>query len=245
MKQFGVDLHIHTALSPCAEDEMTPQAIVQKALKAGLGMIAICDHNTSGNTAAVKEMAGEDLAVIAGIEITTIEEVHVIGLFPDVEIAEKAGEKILTTLPKATDDDKKIFGEQYLMNARGKILGHEPKMLSVASAFDLSESVKLIQQHDGLAIAAHVDRRSFSIMSQLGMFPEDIGFDAIEISGVAARSSRVSEFQNFGLPVIASSDSHFLDDVGICRTIFEIVEPTFHELTLAFKDIAGRRCYIA
>jgi predicted metal-dependent phosphoesterase TrpH len=245
MKQFGADLHIHTALSPCAEDEMTPEAIVQKALKAGLSMIAICDHNTAGNTTAVREIAGKDLVVIAGIEITTVEEVHLIGLFPDTATAENAGEKILATLPKATDNDRKSFGEQYLMNAQGKVLGHEPKMLAVASTFNLAESVKLIHHHDGLAVAAHVDRRSFSIMSQLGIFPEDIRFDAVEISVAAVRASQVHEFRTFGLPVIASSDSHFLDEIGICRTIFEIVEPTFHELTLAVKNVDGRSCCVA
>ena len=245
MRQFGADLHIHTALSPCAEDEMTPEAIVQKALKAGLTMIAICDHNTAGNTAAVKEIAGKDIAVIAGIEITTVEEVHVIGLFPDTETAGKVSEKILATLPDVTDEARQRFGAQPVMNAQGQILGQEPKMLSVASIFDLSESVKLIQQHHGLAIAAHLDRPSFSVMSQLGMLPEDIRFDAIEISATAVRSSRFQEFRTFGLPIIASSDSHFLDDVGICRTIFETVEPTFQEVTLAFKGLDGRRCYIA
>ena len=81
MKRFLADLHIHTALSPCAEEEMTPAAIVRQAIRKGLAIIAICDHNTAGNTIAVQEAAGKDITVIAGMEITTVEEVHVIGLF--------------------------------------------------------------------------------------------------------------------------------------------------------------------
>jgi PHP family Zn ribbon phosphoesterase len=241
VKRFLADLHIHTALSPCAEDEMTPPAIVQEAIRQGLAMIAICDHNTTGNTAAVQEAAGKNIAVIAGIELTTAEEVHIIGLFPDVETACKVGETILVTLPELTDNAR-IFGEQYVMDAQGQILGRETKMLSIASKFGISDGVNLIRQYQGLAVAAHVDRPSFSVISQLGMFPEEVRFDAIEISAVAIRKSRVSEFTSLGLPVITSSDSHFLSDVGMCRTVFEITEPTFQEIALAFQGIAGRKC---
>jgi predicted metal-dependent phosphoesterase TrpH len=82
VKTLLADFHVHTALSPCGDDEMSPPAIVDAALAAGLDMIAVCDHNAAGNTRAVGEAAGARLAVISGIEITTVEEVHVIGLFP-------------------------------------------------------------------------------------------------------------------------------------------------------------------
>jgi PHP family Zn ribbon phosphoesterase len=244
VKNFLADLHIHTALSPCAEEEMTPSAIVRKAIREGLSLIAICDHNTAGNTDVVREAAGTAIKVIAGIEITTFEEVHVIGLFPNSKIADEVGETILATLPELTDDSRR-FGEQLFMNAQGQTLRHETKMLSAPSTLTLFESVNLIRQYNGLAIAAHLDRRSFSVISQLGMLPEDTRFDAIEISAAAVRSSRVPEFTSFGLPVITSSDSHFLSEIGICRTVFEIVEPTFCEMALAFKEIGGRRCYVA
>jgi predicted metal-dependent phosphoesterase TrpH len=244
VKKFLADLHIHTALSPCAEEEMTPAAIVRQAIRKGLAMIAICDHNTAGNTIAVREAAGTDITVIAGIEITTFEEVHVIGFFPNFRIAYEVGEKLSVTLPELRDTSRG-FGEQLFMNAQGQTLRHETKMLSAPSTLTLSESVNLIRQYNGLAIAAHLDRRSFSVISQLGMLPEDIRFDAIELSAAAVRSSRVPEFTSFGLPVITSSDSHFLSEIGICRTVFEIVEPTFCEMALAFKAIGGRRCYVA
>lgn len=244
MKRFLADLHIHTALSPCAEEEMTPAAIVQQAIREALTIIAICDHNTAGNVIAVQEVAGKDMTVIAGIEITTAEDVHILGLFPNPKTACKVSEKILATLPEWTDNSGR-FGEQRFIDAKGQIVGNEMKILAASSTFGLSESVHIIKQHNGLAVAAHVDRRSFSVISQLGMLPEDICFDAIEISAAAVRSSRVSEFTAFGLPVITSSDSHFLSDVGTCCTVFEIVEPTFCEVALALKGIGGRRCRIA
>ncbi|MCX5758981.1 MAG: PHP domain-containing protein, partial [Candidatus Hydrogenedentes bacterium] len=106
MRRFAADLHIHTALSACADDDMTPPAIVAAALEQGLDMIAICDHNSAGNAAAVQAAAGDALAVIAGMEITTAEEAHVLGLFPDAASAEAAGQEVRDTLPPVKDTAK-------------------------------------------------------------------------------------------------------------------------------------------
>ena len=222
MKCILADLHIHTALSPCASEEMIPRAIVREAIRKGLDMIAICDHNTAGNTAAVKKAAGKDITVIAGMEITTAEEVHVLGLFPDPGAACAVGEKILSTIPEM-----------------------ETKMVAASSGFNLSDSIDIIRSHNGLAVAAHLDRPSFSVISQLGMIPEDITFDAIEISGAGVSSSRVTEFGSFGMPLLSSSDSHFLDDIGSFYTALKVLEPTFKELVLALRGISGRGCSIA
>lgn len=244
MKTFAADLHIHTALSPCALEEMTPVAIVQAAIREGLDMIAICDHNSAGNVRATQEAARGDTAVLAGIEITTSEEAHVIGLFPDATAACAAGDEVRATLPERGEASRK-FGEQLLMNASGEVLGAETKMLSTASGFALRDAVKLIKKYHGLAIAAHLDRPSFSIVSQLGVFPAETDLDAIEISAVAAAASRAGEFMSFGLPVITSSDSHFLSDVGSCATVFEMLSVAFDELTLALRGAAGRRLHCA
>lgn len=241
MKRLKADLHIHTALSPCSMKEMTPPAIVQEAIQKGLTMIAICDHNTAGNAAAVQEAAGADIAVIAGMEITTAEEVHVVGLFPDRDKACAAAEKVRATLPEAGEGESK-FGPQLLMDSEGRVVGNEPKMLAMASSFNLSESVNLIKEHSGIAIAAHINRPSFSVMSQLGLFPTDAGFDAIEVFSSPLRPVPVKkEFYLIGLPVFFCSDSHFLSDIGICFTVLKMSEPTFGELELAIKGIGGRK----
>jgi len=241
VKRFSADLHIHTALSPCASDEMTPPAIVRAAIEEGLAMIAICDHNTTGNIAATQEAAGRDVTVLAGMEITTAEEVHVLAVFPDANTARAVSEKVRATLPERSEACRR-FGEQRLMDATGLVVGVERKMLSASSAFGLIEVVDLIKGQRGLAIAAHVERPSFSVLSQLGMFPTDISFDAVEISAAAARPALGSKVSRLGLPVISCSDSHFLADVGTCSTALEIREPTFLELCLALKGVDGRRC---
>lgn len=244
MKRFGADLHIHTALSPCAAEEMTPPAIVREALAKGLDMIGICDHNTAGNVAAVCTAARDKIAVLPGMEIMTVEEVHVVALFPDAEAACRAGDEVRETLPLATRKAKRE-APQRLMDAEGHVIGLESRLLSTASRLTLSEAVDLIRRHGGVAVAAHADRPSFSVVSQLGAFPEDIRFDAVEISAAGFRAGRHAAFASLGLPMLVSSDSHSLEEVGCCPTVFEMHAPSFQELTLAFQGVDGRRCRLA
>lgn len=240
MRRFAADLHIHTALSACADDDMTPPAIVATALEQGLDMIAICDHNSAGNAAAVQAAAGDALAVIAGMEITTAEEAHVLGLFPDAESAEAAGREVHETLPPVRDTAK-MYGRQIVMDADGGIRDIDSRMLFMASGFALNDAVALIQRHHGLAVASHVDRPSSSVISQLGLFPTDTPFDGIEISAAGMSNRREMEFDALGLPMTASSDSHFLSDIGLYRTVFVLNKATFGELVQAFHGTGGRR----
>lgn len=246
MKAFLADLHIHTALSPCAADEMTPPAIVRAALEAGLEMIAICDHNAATNTAPTQAAAADaGLAVLAAMEVTTSEEVHVVGLFPDSAAARAAADVVRATLPDADASYYNRFGPQHELDADGRVLAMEPKMLAGASGLDLAATVALIHEHAGLAIAAHVNRPSFSVLSQLGLFPPGVAFDAIEVftpSGPQAlpEAAVVESLAAHGLPIIASSDAHHPGDIGRCRTALTLETPTFEELGLALAGAAGR-----
>jgi len=242
--RFLADLHVHTALSPCADDEMTPPAIVARALAEGLAMIAICDHNSARNTAAVQAAAGTRLAVLAGMEITSAEECHIVGLFPDAGAAEAAGSQVGATLPEADDGYAEYFGEQAVLDARGKIVGRETKALAVATTLDVTDSVAVVHQHGGLALAAHVDRPSFGVIRQLGVFPRDAGFDAVEVSRhVAPGTPDEAEYAALGLPLVHSSDAHYLDDVGAARTPFDLDTPAFAALAAALR--AGRTRSVA
>jgi len=243
VKRFVADLHIHTVLSPCASEDMAPPAIVRAAIDRGLAMIAICDHNSAGNVTAVQEAAGSDMAVIAGIEIMTAEEVHVVGLFGDAGAASAVGGKVRENLPRLRDVSR-TSGRQQFVDSQGRVLRSETRMLSAASSFALCDAVRMIHSHGGIAVAAHVNRPSFSVLSQLGVFPEDAGFDAIETS-VTAEPWRLAEFASLGLPVIASSDAHSPSDVGTRCTVFEMLGGSFGELVLALRGAMGRRCFSA
>ncbi|MBF0544083.1 MAG: PHP domain-containing protein [Candidatus Riflebacteria bacterium] len=241
------DLHIHTKLSPCASEEMTPRAITKKAQEMGLDIIAICDHNSSRNSAAVIEAAKHcSILVIPGIEIETRDKIHVIGLFSDVKSALKVTEEIRIKLPCVDEKYSSHFGEQILMTADGIPCGKEDKALANSSHFDLKEVVRLIKQHDGLAIAAHVERPSFSVYSQLGDVPLDIPFDALEVSPVGNRPIGLREkFARYGFPLIGSSDSHYLSEIGRAKTRFLIEKPSFEEINLALHRVGGRGVSLA
>ena len=244
MKTFRANLHVHTALSPCADDAMTPPALAEAAVVAGLDLIAVCDHNTADNVAAVQAAAGAAVAVIAGMEVTTSEEVHVVGLFPDVAAAGAAGAAVGATLPESAGDTT-AYGDALLMDAGGQVLGKAARVLSAASGFSLEATVALIHAHGGLAVAAHVDRPSFSVTSQLGLFPEGLRFDAIEISAAGVRAGRDAAFAGLGFPMITGSDAHFLCEVGAGQTTFEMDTLTLAEIALTLRGAGGRRCYFA
>jgi len=285
MRLWAADLHVHTALSPCAADEMTPPAIVQAALERELSMIAICDHNAAANTGAVLLAGEERVVVLAGMEITTAEEIHVLGIFPGPISALAAADEVLETLPVGDAAYYRRFGQQRVMNAEGRLTGYEDRMLAVATKLDLAAALELIHRHNGVAIAAHVNRPSFSVLSQLGVFPRAAGFDGVEIfapcggperdpevapdssvrnrgaaprhNGGAALHARpgsgvrdrhadpvAAPYSEYGLPVVSSSDAHFLGDIARAQTALVMKEPSFDEFVLALRGEGGRgvRC---
>ncbi|HOZ47045.1 MAG TPA: PHP domain-containing protein [Candidatus Hydrogenedentes bacterium] len=244
MRTFAADLHVHTALSPCADPEMTPPAIVEEARRHGLEVIAICDHNAADNVAAVCGAAGGVPYVVPGIEITTAEEAHVLGLFPDAACAQAVGTVVGATLPRLSRPPKP-YEEQRLMDAAGGTIALGLRMLSTATTLSVSETVAMIQDHGGLAVAAHVDRPSYSVMSQLGFFPEDAAFDAIEISAAGLSRGRQLAFARLGLSMVAGSDSHFLSELGTCGGGLCMNAPTFAELRLALGGRRGRGTRLA
>jgi len=241
VKLCFADLHVHTALSPCAAGDMTPPAIVARALAEGLHMIAVCDHNSARNAAAVQEAAGERLAVLAGMEITTAEECHVVGLFPAAASAQAAAAELAGDLPSIDDSYEQFFGEQSVLDAAGGETCRETAALAMATALAVDDAVALVHRHGGLAVAAHVDRRSFGVIGQLGVFPAAAGFDAVELSRhVPPGSEREAEFAGYGLPLLHSSDGHYLEDIGVARTTLQVEAPTFAELALALRGEEGR-----
>ena len=220
---------------------MTPPTLVARALAEGLAMIAVCDHNSARNAAAVQEAAGESLMVLAGMEITTAEECHVVGLFPDAAAAEAAGAEAGATLGRADAGYEAFFGSQRLLDAAGAERGRETLALATATTLDVDAAVALVHRHGGLAVAAHIDRRSFGVIGQLGLFPAAAGFDAVEVSRhVPPGDEREGEFAAHGLPVLHSSDAHYPGDIGAARTRLRCARPSFAELALALRAEGDR-----
>ena len=202
MRTLHADLHIHTCLSPCAEREMCPSLVARQALDRGLDVIAICDHNSAENAAAVSRAAEPvGLAVIRGMEVTSREEVHVLGLFDDERSLEAVQDVVHDHLPGENDPD--TFGDQLVMDEHDQVVGSSPRLLIGATTLTLHEVVRTIHELGGIAIASHVDRPSFSVISQLGFIPEGLELDLKEIQGPTGAAERQVLLTRF---TVVSSD---------------------------------------
>ena len=240
MKEFRADLHIHTCLSPCADLEMSPRNIVSEAKRKGVHVIGICDHNSAENVPAVeKNAAREGITVIGGMEVTSKEEVHILALF--------GGEESLLSLQEIVHEhlhgtnDEKLYGEQVIVNAEDEVLGFSSKLLIGATDISIERLVDLIHAHDGLAIAAHVDREGFGIFGQLGFIPAGLPLDALELADPSKRD-RIP--QGNCLPFITSSDAHKLEDVGRRSTTFLMEAANTAEIRRCLAGVEGRRTRI-
>lgn len=212
------DLHIHSALSPCGDNDMTPNNIVNMSILKGLDVIAVSDHNTCGNVRAVQKVAGDKLLVIPAMEIETAEEVHMLSLFPTIEAAEEMEKIVKQHLPKI-ENKPEIFGNQYYMDENDEIVGEEKYLLVNATTLDIYEASKAVSDLGGLIIPAHIDRSSYSIISNLGFIPPDINFPCVEISKSASEDF-FAAYKNYN--TITNSDAHYLWDIQEKIHFFEI-----------------------
>jgi len=235
MKVFKGDLHIHTCLSPCASLDMSPVAIVEEGLNRGLDLIAICDHNSAQNVGAVIRAGSKrGLHVLPGMEINSVEEVHTLAIFDSERQATAMQEIVYRHLEGMNSPD--IFGEQVIVNEFDEVEGFNDKMLIGGTGLKLEEIVTEVHRLGGLSIASHVDRPSYSIISQLGFIPPDLDLDAVEIS---YRTNSIPEVKE--LPIIRSSDAHFPSDIGKVYTSFFIETPSTYEIRMALQGECGRR----
>jgi PHP family Zn ribbon phosphoesterase len=242
LKEYRADLHIHTILSPCTElTEMSPRAIVERALQIGLDTIAVCDHNSCENVPAFQSASRNTrLVAIAGIEVTSQEEVHVLGLFDREGDARKLQEVVYANLPG--ENDEETFGHQVVVNDEEEVVCFNKKLLIGATTLSLERIVDLIHSLNGLAVASHVDREAFSIIGQLGFIPPAVALDALEFSPRVTRKEVEKMFpQTTEYPLITSSDAHHLDDIGKSSTTFLMKAVTVSEMKLAFESRDGRK----
>ena len=206
------DLHIHSALSPCSGDDMTPNDIVGMALLNGLDLIAVTDHNSLLNTESVVKAAYEkELIVLPGVEVSTAEEVHVLCLFSNIETA-KNFETALTPFFSSLPNRVNIFGNQFIMNEEDQITGEVERMLIAPTQISFDELYNLTNKHGGAFIPAHVDRDSFSVLSNLGFLPPHLNINTVEVS--LAGQKKGFDKENADLfsknKMVFSSDAHQL-----------------------------------
>jgi len=246
LKRFKADLHIHTCLSPCSDSEirMSPKRVVKQAKLRGLDIIGICDHNSAENVACAKKVGEkEGLAVIGGIEVTSQEEAHVLAFFDEDKDLFELANLIYENLPGINDE--RIFGEQIVVNEDDEVLSFNNRFLIGATMLPLHQVVDRIHSLNGLAMAAHIDRESFSIIGQLGFIPEGLELDALEVSPRLSLSKAQVVFgEAFGFPVVTSSDAHTLEDIGKSYTYLLMEKVDVKEIQKALFNEGGRKVVI-
>ena len=232
------DFHIHSCLSPCGNEEMTPQNIVNMSMIMGYDAIALTDHNTSKNCPAVHSLAEKaGIMFIPGMELCTAEEVHIVCLFPCLDRAMSFSEYVYTTIPPVKNKPQ-IFGEQSICNENDEIIGTEERLLITASAISCSRVADIVSQYGGVCYPAHIDRSSFSILSNLGMINEDFGFTCAEIYDIS-REQELKEKHPYlnKLKILSDSDAHQLEAMRIPQQTIEIENKSIDSI---FKYLNGR-----
>jgi len=211
MIKVAVDLHIHSCLSPCANPDMTPNNIVHMAKLKGLDGIAVCDHNHTGNLRVISEVALENgILVIPGIELETSEEIHLLCYFPSLSQAYRM-QLILNDNYLYIPNREDIYGEQWILNERDEPQEKIGHLLASATKLDLYSAVSVVRELGGVAVPAHIDRESYSIISSLGTIPEDLNFGTLELSACTTRDKFLKKHPEYSDRFfIRSSDAHDL-----------------------------------
>ena len=225
MMNLAYDLHIHSCLSPCGSEDMTPANLAAMCALAGLDIVALTDHNTCGNCAAFCRAAEErGLLALAGMELCTREEIHVVCLFPTPYHGEEFEAYVSRRLPPLSNHPA-VFGHQIYMDAGDLVLGEDPRFLAGHTDIGLEEVSRLAAAFGGAAFPAHIDRPSFSLLGVLGLWMPELGFPLAEVSRQCPPEFRLRP-DLAGLRIITNSDAHYLDQVWEAEHTMELPERT-------------------
>jgi len=216
--RYRADLHIHSCLSPCASLDMSPRAIVGRALEVGVNCLALTDHNSAGNCAAMATLCErEGILFFPGLEVTTKEEAHIVCLFGDVGAAMELSAAIYENLPDVENIPEK-FGDQVLVNEDDEVEGFEERYLGMACALSIDRLRERVFALGGLFIPAHIDKPCFSVISQLGFLCGE--FSAVELSRAGALREEAKKLAG-AYTAVSASDSHYIHTIGSACVEFE------------------------
>ena len=219
------DFHLHSCLSPCGDNDMTPYNLVNMAKLMGYDIIALTDHNSCLNCpAAIK--AGEEagITVVPGMELCTSEEIHTVCLFPTLQKALAFSEYVKITMPSVINDEN-IFGNQYIMDHTDKILGKEEILLTTASGISIDDVVSEVSRFDGVVFPAHLDRASYSVLSVLGFMYPEMNFTTAEFTHKAYIAQYEEKHELLkGMLHLRNSDAHYLENMVEASVEIDIPE---------------------
>lgn len=214
MNRYYYDFHVHSCLSPCADNDMTPNNIAGMAALAGLNIVALTDHNSARNCPAFFAAAKKQgIIPVAGMELTTAEDIHMVCLFEELEDAlafNDAVDGFRIRIPNRVD----IFGEQLITDEEDNVIGVEADLLSNATALMLDDVPPLVHRFRGICYPAHVDREANGLLAVLGMFPESPRFTLAEFHDAEkVEPCREKHPPLEKMRILVGSDAHYLWDI--------------------------------
>jgi len=238
MTKLSYDLHIHSCLSPCGDEDMTPANIVNMAKLLGLDVIAVTDHNSCKNLPAVYSYAEKnDIIVIFGMELCTMEEVHVLCYFRTLEDASAFDGYVYDSLIKVTNNES-IFGRQEIYNDEDLKVGNEPNLLINATSISFDSLDELMKRYRGVYVPAHVDKGSNSLISNLGFVPPEVRFGCVEIKDMnKADELRVLHPYFAQCNIVTNSDAHTLGDINEPVNFIYVRERSREAILEALVDV--------
>ena len=211
MRKYYYDLHTHSCLSPCGDADSTPASIAGMAKLAGLDIIALTDHNSSKNCPAFFEAArAYGIIPIAGMELTTSEDIHAVCLFEELDDAMRFDE-FVDSHRMQIDNRPEIFGEQLILDADDNAIGSVDKLLTVATDISIDDARSVVEGFGGVCYPAHIDRDANGIIAVLGTLPPDTDFTWFEIRDGERREEFASRYGIDKDRFIISSDAHYLE----------------------------------
>ena len=222
MNRYYYDLHLHSCLSPCGDDDNTPNNLCGMASLLGINILALTDHNTTKNCPAFFTAAKRyGIIPVAGMELTTSEDIHVVCLFEHLDDAMKFGDFVngRRVLIKNRPD---FFGRQQILDGDDNIVSEEEYLLSNATNISIEEVYSLVKDFGGISYPAHIDREANGIVAILGTIPKDSEFRVYELHD----GERCEEYsKKYGIPkerFVISSDAHVLTDMREKENYFDL-----------------------
>lgn len=230
------DFHLHSCLSPCGDDDMTPYNLVNLAKLFGYDIIALTDHNSCQNCPAAVEIGKSiGITVVPGMELCTSEEIHCICLLPDLKAADDFSEYVISTMVPILNKPK-IFGNQFIMDTADKIIGQQDRLLISASSISIVDLPEIIAEYGGVCYPAHIDRDSYSIISSLGDFPADLKVNCFELTPEADEKHFLERYESTqNKLIIRSSDAHCLEHMREREFYIDLPENTPQSLISYLK----------
>ncbi len=226
MSRYYYDLHIHSCLSPCADDDMTPANIAGMASLKGLTLLALTDHNSCGNCPAFFDACKAfGIVPVPGMELTTAEDIHLIVLFPTLEQAMDFDAEIHPRImPIKNRPD--IFGNQWVVDSDDNLLRTEETLLINATDLDVDSAIALVDRFGGAIYPAHIDRPSNGMIAVLGSVPKEYGFSCVEFNDIAQRETILKE-QGLNCLTLCSSDAHDLGRINEAEHFLELEDEPY------------------